>query len=80
MELLSTTNVYEKLGVSYDRFHNICKKSNIKPVEKIWKNKFYENFYNFDEVLTAFIQDNRTIVITQTFHVYESKMNYINDL
>ena len=76
MDLLSTTQVCEKLGVKYDRFRTICIKANIKPVKKIWKKHFYENFFNFDEVLKAFIQDSRTIVITEVYHIYESKMNY----
>jgi len=75
MELLSTTKVCDKLGINYDRFNTICKKANIKPIDKVWKNKFYENFYDFNQVLIAFIQYNKTIVITETYHIYESKIN-----
>ena len=76
MSLLSTTQICEKLNISYDKFRTIYKKANIKPVDKIFKNKSYENFYDFNEVLTAFIQDSRTVVITEVYHIYESKMNY----
>jgi len=76
MSLLSTTQICEKLNISYDKFRTIYKKANIKPVDKIFKSKSYENFYDFNEVLTAFIQDSRTVVITEVYHIYESKMNY----
>ena len=76
MSLLSTTQICEKLNISYDKFRTIYKKANIKPVDKVFKNKGYENFYDFNEVLTAFIQDSRTVVITEVYHIYESKMNY----
>ncbi len=76
MNLLSTKQICEKLNISYDKFRTIYKKANIKPVDKVFKNKSYENFYDFNEVLTAFIQDGRTVVITEVYHIYESKMNY----
>ena len=75
MNLLSTEKICEKLGIKYHKFRRFCKKYNIQPVEKIFKNKSYENFYDFNHFFEVYTHSNKNIVIIETYQIYKSKMN-----
>jgi hypothetical protein len=52
-------------------------KTDIKPVNKIWNEHIYL-IIDLNKLLVK--QENNVVYITEIYHIYESKMNYINDL
>lgn len=75
MKKLSTTEICEVLNISYDRLRYLKRKYNISEIEKVFKKYAYEKYYNLYDFINVMKSEN-VFLITETYHIYPSKMNY----
>lgn len=71
---------------SYNYVRKELKKANVEPAKKELNKYNYVFYYNIEDVKRVFkiieieVEKVFTIKETEVYHIYESKMNYIQDL
>jgi TPP-dependent indolepyruvate ferredoxin oxidoreductase alpha subunit len=74
------------IGKSYNYVRKTLKKNNIEPIKKELLKYKYVFYFDLEDVKKAFgiieveVIKEKHVYITETYHIYESKMNYIQDL
>ena len=79
---LNLQEIASMVGKSYNFVRKTLKKNNIEPIKKELFKYNYVFYYKIEDVKRVFkiieveVIKEKPIYITQTFHIYESKMNY----
>ena len=77
-----------KSGMKVETLRGILKRNKVKPLGTVLIKKHKEYVYSFPEFKRA-VKDKIKVVeiptfynqkVTEIYHIYESKMNYIDDL
>lgn len=89
-ELHSLKDLSLLLNIKYERLYSMVRRKKIKPKEREFVKYNYQNLYDFQDIKKGLKPDviivDRTVKIEtlkvekETYHIYESKMNYLTEL
>lgn len=90
LELHSLKDLSLLLNIKYERLYSMVRRKKIKPKKRELLKYNYQNLYDFQDIKKALKPDviivDRTVKIEtlkvekETYHIYESKMNYLTEL